>query len=236
MTFPKNQHLVFMPGLDGTGLSFEPILPLLPADTKITVIHYPTNKLLSFEETAEFAAMQIPQNDPPVVIAESFSGPVAVRMIASGLVRARALVLCATFARSPHPVLWRIVRFLRLPLLIRPDMPECFFKFIIGDDQLIAGLRPLWKKVHANVPARIMDHRLEIINNIDLTGELEKLTLPCLYLQATDDRLVPASCLKVFTNLIPHLQVVRIKAPHFILQAQPQECLHAIEEFIKPFA
>lgn len=233
MTSLSNHHLVFMPGLDGTGLSFTPLLPLLTADTQFTIIRYPTDKLLSFEEIVECAAAQIPAGDSFVVIAESFSGPVAVRMIASGRIEAKALVLCATCAASPHPLLWRIVRLLHLPLLIRPDMPKLFFQIVIGDDQLIAKLGPLWKKVHADVPANIMAHRLTILNNIDVRAELEKLQLPCLYLQATDDRIVPSSCLKVFSRGIHRLKVKIIKAPHFILQARPQECIRAIEEFME---
>ena len=91
---------------------------------------------------------------------------------------------------------------------------------------------PLWEKVHADVPARVMDHRLGLINRVDVTKLLKKLTLPCLYLQATDDRIVSSSCLKDFKCRIPHLVIKRIEAPHFILQARPQECLDAIEEFL----
>jgi pimeloyl-[acyl-carrier protein] methyl ester esterase len=233
MTPLNKHHLVFMPGLDGTGLSFEPLLPLLAKDTKYTIVRYPTDKLLSFREIVECAVAQIPVGDPPVVIAESFSGPVAVWMIASGKTEAKALVLCATCAASPHPLLWRIVRLLKLPLLIRPDMPKMFFRIVIGDDKLITELGPLWKKVHADVPARIMAHRLSILNNMDITAELGKLRLPCLYLQATKDRIVPSSCLKDFSRGIGHLKVKLIKAPHFILQARPQECIRAIEEFLE---
>jgi pimeloyl-[acyl-carrier protein] methyl ester esterase len=229
----SNQHLVFMPGLDGTGLSFEPVLPLLPADAKITIVRYPTNKLLSFDETVECAALQIPAGNSPVVIAESFSGPVAIQMIGSGRIKAKALILCATFAKSPRPIVWRIMRFLRLPLLIRPDMPKRFFKIVIGDDKLIAELLPLWKKVHADVPARVMNHRLKMINQVDVTKWLKKLPVPCCYLQATDDRIVRSSCLADFENCIPNLEIKRIKAPHFILQAQPQACLDAIEKFMR---
>ena len=232
MKWLSNQHLVLMPGLDGTGLSFEPLLPFLPADAKITIIRYPTDKLLSFEETVECAAEQIPAGNPPIVIAESFSGPVAIQMIGSGRVQAKALILCATFAKSPRPIVWRIMRFLRLPLLIKPDMPKRFFKIVIGDDKLIAELLPLWKKVHAGVPARIMNHRLKIINNVDVTEWLKKLPVPCCYLQATNDRLVPSSCLDYLKRCAPLLEIKKINAPHFILQAQPQACLDAIEEFI----
>ena len=233
MMFPRNQHLVFMPGLDGTGKSFEPLLPFIAADTRVTIIHYPTDRILSFEETVECAASQIPAGIPPVVIAESFSGPIAVRMIAAGHVKARALVLCATFARSPHPFVWRIARSLRLPHFISPDMPKSFFTYIMGGDQQVAALLPLWKKVHAEVPASIMEARLSLINHIDVRRDLHRLDIPCCYLQATDDRIVPARCLKDFERNLPCLTVKKIKAPHFILQADPKGCLAAINEFLK---
>jgi pimeloyl-[acyl-carrier protein] methyl ester esterase len=232
MEYLRDQSLILMPGLDGTGLSFEPLLKIIPDNVKITIIHYPIDKLLSFEETVECAAAQIVPEPPPIVIAESFSGPVAVQMIASGRIKAKALILCATFAKSPHPIIWTVTRFLRLPRLIRPEMPVLFFKIILGDKKLIASLLPLWKKVHADVPARVMDHRLGLINRVDVTESLKKLSLPCLYLQAMDDRVVSSSCLKYFEQNIPHLVIKRIKAPHFILQAKPQECLEAIEQFI----
>jgi pimeloyl-[acyl-carrier protein] methyl ester esterase len=232
MKWLSNQHLVLMPGLDGTGLSFEPLLPLLPADAKVTIVRYPKDLLLSFEETVEYAAAQIPAGVPPIIVAESFSGPIAIQMIGSGRIKAKALVLCATFAKSPRPIVWRITRFLRLPLLIRPDMPKRFFKIVIGENKLIAKLLPLWKKVHADVPARVINHRLKIINQVDVTKWLKNLPVPCCYLQATNDRVVPSSCLTDFENCIPNLVIKRIKAPHFILQAQPRACLEAIEEFV----
>jgi len=46
------------------------------------------------------------------------------------------------------------------------------------------------------------------------------------------DRIVPSSCLKDFSRGIPHLYVRKIDAPHFILQAEPQACLAAIDEFL----
>jgi pimeloyl-[acyl-carrier protein] methyl ester esterase len=232
MEYLRDQSFILMPGLDGTGLSFEPFLKFIPDNVHITVIRYPTDKLLSFEETVECAAAQVFPGQPGVVIAESFSGPVAVEMIASGRVAAKALVLCATFAKSPHPIIWSIIRFLRLSRLIRADMPALFFKIVLGDNRLIASLVPLWKKVHADVPAQTMEHRLGLINQVDVTSSLKKLSLPCLYLQATDDWIVSSSSLTDFKRNIPHLLIQRIKAPHFVLQAAPQACLEAIEQFI----
>lgn len=232
MEYLRDQSFILMPGLDGTGLSFEPFLKFIPDDVHINVIRYPADKLLSFEETVECAAAQVFPGKHGIVIAESFSGPVAVEMIASGRIEAKALVLCATFAKSPHPIVWSIIRFLRLPLLIRPNMPALFFKIVLGNNKLIVALVPLWKKVHADVPAQTMEHRLGLINRVDVTKSLQKLSLPCLYLQATNDRIVSSSSLTDFKSNIPHLVIQRIEAPHFILQAAPQECLEAIEQFI----
>ena len=231
MTSLGNQHLVFMPGMDGTGLSFEPVLPFLPHSAKVTIVRYPADKFLSFDETVECAAAQIPPGDPPIVIAESFSGPAAIKMIGAGRIKARALILCATFVKSPRPIVWRVMRFLHLPMLIKPEMPKRFFRLVIGDDKLIDKLLPLWKKIHAHVPARVMQHRLKIINEIDVTAWLSKIKIPCCYLQAFHDRLIPASCAQEIKKIAPFVEIKKINAPHFILQAEPQACLKAIEVF-----
>jgi pimeloyl-[acyl-carrier protein] methyl ester esterase len=232
MAYLNNEHIVLMPGLDGTGKSFEPVLPLIADSAQVTVVRYPTDRYLTFDETVSWAASQIPRGTAPVVIAESFSGPVAVRLVASGSITPKALVLCATFVRSPRPLLWRIARFLHLPLAIRADMPHFFFKLVIGRDHFIDALLPLWKKVHSEVPARIMDARLALINEVDVRSDLDKLALPCLYLQAKDDRIIPSSCLKDLARRVPHLCINSFDAPHFILQAVPEDCLQAIEIFL----
>jgi pimeloyl-[acyl-carrier protein] methyl ester esterase len=232
MAFPKNEQLVFLPGLDGTGLSAEPLVKLIAPDVALTIVRYPTDKLLSFEETVDCAAKQFPSGIAPVVVAESFSGPVAIKLIASGRVQAKYLILCATFVKSPHPLLLKLSRSLGITSLIKPEMPALFFKVFLGKG-FAKSLAPMWQRVHANVPARALDHRLGIINRVDVTAWLDKLSIPCLYLQATEDRIVPSSCLSSFIKYIPDLEIRKIKAPHFILQAQPQACLMAIEEFME---
>jgi pimeloyl-ACP methyl ester carboxylesterase len=227
----RKQNIVFMPGLDGTGLSAEPLTKLIPSDTAITVIRYPTDKLLSFAEILECAATQFPGGIEPVVIAESFSGPVAIQLIVSGRVKAKCLILCATFARAPRPILFRISRILGLTKLIKPIMPQHFFKIFIGKEYMEA-LVPLWERVHAGVPARVLNHRLGVLNSVDVTKWLDKLSIPCCYLEATNDRVVPVSCLRDIEKGISDLEIKKIKGPHFILQAEPRVCLAAIEEFI----
>lgn len=228
----KNVQLVFLPGLDGTGLSAGPLMKVVPPEIPVAVVRYPADRFLSYKETIEVAADQFPTGTSSVVIAESFSGPVAVDLIASGRVAARGLVLCATFARSPHPFLFKIFRLLGITSLVRPDIPEPVLRFILGGeyaDKLI----PLWKTVHEGVPAGVMNHRLSIMSGMDVRPQLAKIAIPCLYIQAANDRLVPSFCARDFRKHLACLEVRKIRGPHFILQAEPEACLAAIGEFLQ---
>lgn len=76
-----------------------------------------------------------------------------------------------------------------------------------------------------------MQHRLKIINEIDVTDWLANIKIPCLFLQAAHDRVVPAACAEQITKITPLVEIKKINAPHFILQAKPRTCLKAIEDF-----
>jgi pimeloyl-[acyl-carrier protein] methyl ester esterase len=230
----SGQTIVFLPGMDGTGISFEPLGQVLPPDVIVKVIQYPTDKLLSFEETVQCANDQIQSDQQDVIVlAESFSGPVAIRLVGSGQLKAKCLILCSTFARSPRPVLFKIISYLPLEILIRLPFPRFLLKHMVeGGEEPTDLFLAMWQRVKTLVPAKVLVHRLKVINQVDVREWLSKLTIPCCYIQATSDRSVPASSLFDFTEAIPDLRVKRIRGPHFILQAQPQASLTAIQNFL----
>jgi pimeloyl-ACP methyl ester carboxylesterase len=230
----KDRKLIFLPGLDGTGLSFEPLRKFLPTNLNAQVIAYPIDRRLDFEQTVQWASDRIQPDPEAIVLAESFSGPVAVALVGSGRLRAKSLVLCATFARSPRPHLLRLSRHLPIAALLRLPFPYFLFKHIIAGGPAAARvLSDLWQRVKPMVPPEVLVHRLDVIRRVDVRPWLPRLTLPCLYIQATGDRTVPAGALMDFTQALPDLRVVRIDGPHFILQAQPRASLAAIAAFLK---
>jgi pimeloyl-[acyl-carrier protein] methyl ester esterase len=220
--------------MDGTDISFEPMRELLPRDIDVKVIRYPVDKLLNFDETVQCAMDQIQSDQQEViVIAQSFSGPVAITLVGSGKLKAKCLILCSTFAKSPRPVLFKILSYLPLELLIRLPFPRFLVKHVVAGGDAAADLfLAMWQRVKSLVPAKTLVHRLKVINQVDVRGWLPKLTVPCLYIQASFDRSVPASSLFDFTETITDLRVKRIKGPHFILQAQPDVSLSAIQNFV----
>ena len=69
--------LVLLPGMDGTGIMFEPLRALLPDDYAIQLMSYPAQKKLSYQELTAYVERKLPKNESFVLLAESFSGPIA---------------------------------------------------------------------------------------------------------------------------------------------------------------
>lgn len=230
----RGHALLFLPGIDGTGISFEPLGKGLPKDIPVTVIQYPADRFLDFEQTVQWVKPQVSSfQEDVVVIAESFSGPVAAALIGSGQIKSKCLILCATFARSPRPILLKLLYYLPLAYLMRMPFPKAVFKHVVQEGQAAADVFfDMWQEVNTRVPAAIIAHRLEIISRVDVRQWLPKIDIPCCYIQPTSDRTVPPSCLFDFIELIPDLRVKRVRGAHFILQAQPQACLEIIQRFV----
>lgn len=228
----SGRKLVFLPGLDGTGISFEPFGAVLPGDIAVCVVRYPADKLLSFEETVRCARDQIPWDEDVLVLAESFSGPVALALVGSGQISPGCLVLCSTFARSPRPRALKALGLLPLKRLLGLPVPRPLLKHVVaGGAESADLLLGLWQRVRVMVPPEVLAHRLEMINRVDVREFLPGLSVPCLYIQAASDRAVPESALFDFMEAVPDLRVKRIPGPHFILQARPRESLDAIQRF-----
>lgn len=228
------QHIVFLPGIDGTGISFEPLRALLPRNAQVTVVRYPVDRRLDFEETVAWAREQIPGGRADwIVLAESFSGPVAVRLLGCGHIKAKCLILSSTFARPPRPLLLKLARCLPLAPLLRLPLPRFLLRHVIeGGEETIDLFLGLWQRVKKRVPMKVLAHRIEIVGWVDVRPWLPRIAVPCLYIQATADRSVPAASLFDFIELVPDLRVKRIRGPHFILQARPEASLAAIRHFV----
>jgi pimeloyl-[acyl-carrier protein] methyl ester esterase len=81
---PEGLRAILLPGLDGTGRLFDPLLKELPADLRAEVISYPTDAILDYAALEQFVEAALPRRDPFIIVAESFSGPLAIRLHRGG--------------------------------------------------------------------------------------------------------------------------------------------------------
>src|SRR5687768_4116314 len=97
----RSTQTILLPGLDGTGDLFAPFVAAAPSGFPVQCVRLPDDSQRSYEELAEWVCARLPA-EPVALIAESFSGPLAV-LIADRCARVAAVVLCASFVKPPWP-------------------------------------------------------------------------------------------------------------------------------------
>ncbi len=225
--------IILLPGLDGTGDLFAPLIATNPAYHPTRVISYPTDQILSYDDLYALLVAKLAGDTASILIAESFSGPLAIRYAATHPDRVSALILCATFIRSPVP---RWLRFFITPLLFRLPLPAIALRyFLLGPaaaPTLVDQLRQTLRKVSPNVLAR----RVKEVLNVDCSDALRRCNAPILYLAAANDRLVRLSSINPMHSLRPDLSIITLASPHLLLQTHPHAAWQAITHFLTTLA
>lgn len=223
--------LLMLPGLDGTGAIFTPLLDHLSASIAPQVVSYPANRNLNLLDYVELARNRCPSEKPFVLLAESFSGPVALQLLATPPVNLAGVVFVATFARYPRPLLLDLAR--KLPQEPLRKLFEsrlgCRF-FCLGTARGTAVT--LFQKAMHQVTTATLTSRLHLLSLLPPPQQVP-FTGPCLYLQASHDTLVPARAKDELLQILPHMKIATLKGPHTILLAQPEEGARQINQFVQ---
>ena len=229
---PPELHLVLLPGLDGTGSLFNPFIKQFADPSQITVISYPMKHHIPFEQMHEYIIPMLPTDKPLVILGESYSGPIALSLAARGDIAIHKIILVATFAKYPNSILKTLAKALPLSFLLRIPIPDFIIRHYCfgsaGTQVLRAQLRDAIK---ANKPA-VLARRARDGSGVDVTGLLANITVPCLYLAASDDKLVSHKAVDYLMKHLPGLSVITVQGPHFILQAEPKACFNLVDNFL----
>jgi pimeloyl-[acyl-carrier protein] methyl ester esterase len=222
--------LVLLPGLDGTGLLFRPLLEALPPDIHATVIAYPTDETLDLAALAALVRRKLP-GENAIVLAESFSGLVALTLLAEGAARIQGVIFVGAFAEPPRPFLLRFAPLAsRAPALMRSAPSFLLRQYCLGKDATAAQLN-LLREALAAVSPRVLAQRLALVATRHSFGKAP-FDVPARYLRASEDRLVPASCSKWFQQRFRKCAEHEIEGPHFVLQARPAESARSIATMV----
>jgi pimeloyl-ACP methyl ester carboxylesterase len=221
--------LVLLPGMDGTGQLFAPFLAALGCEIDVKVVRYPTKEPLGYAELESVVRASLPEG-PFVLLGESFSGPIAISLAASGLPQLKGMVLCCTFVRNPRPLFTRMRSFVGiLPVGAVPVW--LLSRFLLGRFET-AALRAAFAQALAQVSPAALRARLRSVLSVDVSAQLCASTVPTLYVQAACDQVVPAAASQLVSHLKPSTRVVQIDAPHFLLQAASIEAARVVDEFM----
>jgi pimeloyl-[acyl-carrier protein] methyl ester esterase len=225
-------RLVLLPGMDGKGELFAGFIKALPDTLPAKAIRYPANIFLSYAELLPLVLSACPVNEPFVLLAESYSTPLAIQFAATNPPNLKGLILCAGFASSPRSGLLRILGRLAAPYMFRGPLPKFADRLLLGTNAP-ASLRASLQTAISFVAPNVLASRLLAVLTCNVCTELGRIEAPILYLQATHDRLVPPRCAEEIREIKPHTEMAFIEASHLLLQREPQQAAEVVTRFIR---
>lgn len=198
--------VLLLPGMDGTGDLFDAFVRAAPAGFEPVVVRLPP--LASYEELREAAETNLA--DTFAIIAESFSGPIAIEIAARHPQRVTQLVLCNSFAVSPLP---RVLRWLPWRLLFALPVPGFVIRYFLGTSSI------------PKVSPALLAARVQAVFRLDCTEALRAVRCPIVVLRGTKDRIVSRRSAEFFSR---YAEIRELDGPHLLLQTKPQEAWAAI--------
>jgi len=209
--------------MHGTTGLFDRFVRRAPSRFTPIVISLPATG--NYDELEEAVRPQLPDS-PFVLVGESFSGPLALRLSTGS--RTVGVVLVNSFAVAPLAAWvsylpWRLVFGLPPPaFLIR--------RFLTGPMSPDGLIEEIGMALRGTSP-RILAARFRSVVRLS-AGETS--SLPLLYLRGTGDQLITEFYVRRTLALFPHHRRADIAGPHLLLQCAPEASWAAIESFFPP--
>ena len=213
--------IVLLPGTDGTGELFESFVRTAPARFATQVV--PLGSGVDYTDLCEMIQPLLP-TVPFVLLGESFSGPLAVRL--AEVTSAFCVVLCNSFVTAPRSAM---LTYLPLESLLSVPMPLWAIRRLLAGTSAPRSLVRKVREVIHKIPPRVLAARL---NSMLLLEGADRTNCRVLYLRGTHDRVVPERVVRETLAHCPNHTRVNIEAAHLLLQTAPEDAWEAINAFV----
>ncbi len=219
-----------LPGMDGTGELFEPLVNDLKCQMDTQIVSYPLDEALDYEELLNLVTSRIPKEKPHFILGESFSGPLAVMAASKSSENLLGIILAATFVKNPMPQ-WmsRLKWLLRGPMLDMRPRPF-IIEGLLGKDcpektkRWVQDTLPRLKR-------EVLAARIKAVLEVNVREEFKSCQVPVLYIAGSRDWLVGKKCLDAVWLCRPDVEIKVLEGVHMILQTSPVEAAAVISDF-----
>jgi pimeloyl-[acyl-carrier protein] methyl ester esterase len=221
--------LVVLPGLDGTGQLLSRLRAVTPQHMELSVLSYPSHGPQDYATLERSIAPRLPRGERYMLVAESFGGPLALRLAAPHPPGLSAVVLVNSFLSSPLDPAQTLAVTPLLPLATRLPPPDALLRrFMLGDDAE-TGLIDELRAALRSVPAGVLAARIRQVLMANEAVAYLRCHLPMFYLQGTEDRLLGPRSLERLIHLRPGLQLEQVRGPHLLLQREPRASMRVLQ-------
>jgi pimeloyl-[acyl-carrier protein] methyl ester esterase len=224
--------LILLPGLDGTGKLFTEFLKVLDPSIGAIIVSYPNDVPMSYDELETLVSAALPADRPFILLGESFSGPLAIRIAARQPAWLAGLILCVTFASNPYPWAGEWARPLAAYLPLK-SLPRWIRAPLMWGSASPNRAPRQSERAMAHVSAAVIRHRIAALLAVNEISSLSKISVPALVLCATRDRVVSEAATRRIMHGIAHAQRVDIEGPHLLLQTCAAQCAAEVLSFMR---
>lgn len=220
--------IVFLPGLDGTGLLFRDVIHALPEKLNIDVVNLNNLNGVSYYDQAVELAQQFKAEDL-ILVGESYSGRIVYELCQLLDDQVKAVILVASFVSSPSAIsnfaglLPKI--FFRKNILTKLVIQILGFNFSDSNKKVNDVIDSLEKSDQIKLQSRMKN-----IATLDLPNK--HVTCEAVYIQPSRDFLVNDNARKTIRIIFKNCDFVGVKGGHFIAQSNPKACADIIKEVI----
>lgn len=167
-----------------------------------------------------------------MLLAESFSAPLAVKFAASNPPNLAALVICAGFVFKPLAAWSPLAKAVAQPWLFRLNAPRHTLEYFLIGRGAPRSLIQEVRQVLRLVTPEVLSNRVCEALNCDARNALAQTTVPVLYVEATQDNLLVDSCVGEMKRIKPNILIKRVVGPHLLLQREPQKVVNIVSAFM----
>ena len=220
--------VVLIPGMDGTGGLFSPLLDELPSDieTQIICLNELTN-IAPTEQALEIATLI--GNDEVIILSESYSGFITYHLSLLPNINIKHIIFAASFLENPT-WLSRLNKALPLNLVRTGLIPSTFLSTLLFGQRNNTRLVGLFLSCLKSVSNSTLRLRISTVANLVRPKKL--MSIPCTYVQANKDYLVSNRSSDAFKELCVDLRIIRAGGGHFIVQSNPSLFSKLIQDVI----
>lgn len=220
--------LVLLPGLDGTGELFTPLINQLDSSIETQIITYDLNTKQTYDELTQYVLSNLPKEEF-VLLAESFSGPIAYQVASIRPKELKSLIIVASFLERPKPTLLKLLTLMPSKLLTLP-LPTFIIRFFFLGFIVKSEIILLFKMSIRKVSSGVIHFRLKELLKLRFEDCYKKIHMPTIYIQATDDKLVSSTAFNDWEVVSKNIQLFQVQGEHFILQSNPVKCAEIIRQ------
>lgn len=215
--------VVLLPGLHGSTALFETFAAHAPAWGRCRPIALPLEGDQSFEGLAHALAPSICAGEGPVVlVAESFSTPIAARLSQLAADRVVLLVLCNPLFAVPFRVPARAAAWFARSALCPARLVA--FAMAAGDATLGAAVA---REMRA-LPRVVLERRLDTVFRATERDIVDHAAARLLVITGARDRLIAPRTARRIGPSLPNGALVELDAAHLVIQAEPGRVWDAI--------